>query len=62
MVLGGILLNRSRAVSGNDEHKYALFPSHVNFTRILSSLKDKTHRAPFDLLVLHEAPKCKVVH
>ena len=46
MVLGGILVNRSRAVSGNDEHKYALFPSHVNFTRILSSLKDKTHRAP----------------
>lgn len=53
MVLGGILLIRSRAVSGNDEYKYALFLSHVNFTRILSSLKDKTHRAPFDLLVLH---------
>ena len=53
MVLGGILLNRSRAVSGNDEYEYDLFPSDVKFTRILSSLKDKTHRAPFDLLVLH---------
>ena len=42
MVLGGILLNRSRAVSGNDEYEYDPFPSNVNFTRILSSLKDKS--------------------
>ena len=53
MVLRGILLNRSRAVSGNDEYEYDLFPSHDNFTRILSSLNDKTHRAAFALLVLH---------